>query len=276
MKKVFIIAPSYYTSMNSVKEELEFLRKYFEVHYRKDIFSKWYGFAGNDKRRIDELNEAILSNAEIIWALRGGYGASRILNRINFNTKKKKIFIGFSDFTLIGHSAAQFGHKFIYGPMIKTLFYQRSGTKTVLDILNEPHKRIYNVKGFKKNITGVAKVFCLKLLINLLGTPYEPEFNKNDILFLEDVDEKAYAVDRDIMQLKNGGFLNNIKGIFINLTNIKEKNKLPLIESIEDVLGKRVSFSVKFGHSKKFIPIIYNEKVEIKDEKIVFFDNSII
>ncbi len=276
MKKVFIVAPSYFTSEDSVKRELSFLKEYFEVYFRDDLFSKWFGFAGDDARRIDEINEAIVSDAHIIWALRGGYGSSRILNSINFKTINKKIFIGFSDFTPIGYMATRFGNSFIYGPVVKTISYQKSGVKILIDLLEKPNKRQYNVGGLKENLSGNAKVFCLKLLINLMGTPYEPIFQKNDILFLEDVDEKAYAIDRDIMQLKNAGIFDNVKGAFFNFTNVKEPNKVPLIDSINSILGNRVSFALKFGHSKRFVPIIFNEHVEIKNEKITFFDNSIL
>jgi muramoyltetrapeptide carboxypeptidase len=276
MKKIFLTAPSFALDKKNTLDQIKILRNHFDIVYQNDIFDKWYKFAGTEERRIDELNNAIRSDADIIWAIRGGYGVSQILSKIDFRSEKKKVFIGFSDFSAIGSIAIKFGHKFIYGPMLFTFNYQKSGTKTLFKLLNGDGKtREYRLP-YKKNLNGYASVFCLKLLVNLLGTPFEPKFKRNTILFLEDVGERAYAIDRDLMQLYHSYLLKNVKAIFFNFVNVYRENDIDLKEHIKKVFyDKDLFWGLKFGHSQKFIPIIYGERVEIKNEKIIFYDNFI-
>lgn len=204
-----------------------------------------YGhLAGTDQERAKELND-MFGNPEIqaIIALRGGSGAARILELLDYNaiSENPKIFIGYSDITALHTAiytktrlvtfhaplAVSTWNNFSYNAFRKILF---EGEAVLMrnpedkgDHLTITKHRIRTIN--PGEATGVLLGGNLSVLTGIMGSPYFPAVWKNKILYLEDVGEQVYAVDRMMSQLQLGGVLNEISGfIFGKCTDCKPGN----------------------------------------------------
>jgi len=199
----------------------------------RDIFKSFDFFAGNDSERASLLTESFKNdNIEAVWTARGGYGSIRLLEileqNINEITSNPKLFIGFSDVTAI-HSwfVEKCGFVTVHGPNITTLTrcdkYSRNqifnilqGKESAFEIFGKQIKSIN--PGTAK---GVVKGGNLSTIISLIGTPFEPDYT-DSILFLEEVGEVPYRVDRMLTQMRLAGKFSGIKGLILGDFSYKE------------------------------------------------------
>jgi muramoyltetrapeptide carboxypeptidase len=201
-----------------------------KVKMGKYVSSRFGHLAGTDRERADELNDMFRDDQiKGIIALRGGSGAARILDMIDYEliAKNPKIFIGYSDITALhlaiyaktglvtfhGPLAVSSWNDFSY-PLFRRLLFDR---ETLL--YKNPEStgnNLVQVKNRIRTITpGKAKGILmggnLSVLTGLVGTPYLPQW-ENRILYLEEIGEKIYAIDRMMSQLKMAGILQKISG----------------------------------------------------------------
>ncbi|MCK4642130.1 LD-carboxypeptidase [bacterium] len=278
MRKIFFIAPSWHSDRKELLRARELLPADFNCEIDEDIFKQERMLAGSDERRIREFNKALNSDSDIIWAVRGGYGACRIISDLIFSGAAKKTWIGFSDFSMIGYSAYQAGHNYIYGPMPHTFEYQKTGLKQTITILksnNDATRVIKHHGSIANKISGRVAVFCLKLLVSSMGTPLQPVFDKDTVLFLEDVDERSYALERDLIQLHKCGIFNNIKAIVVNFTNTLKPDEAEPVEWLGRNISLPVLEGIPFGHSTDAIPLIYGQEVDLEKDRIVLSDHCL-
>lgn len=195
------------------------------------VKSRYGHLAGTDEERADELNK-MFSDPEVdaVIALRGGSGAARILDKIDYETIKRnpKIFIGYSDITAIHlaiysktglitfHAplAVSTWNNFSYSSFKKILFDAEAAT---FENPKEKGDNLTITKNRIRTITpGIAKGELLggnlSVLTGIMGSSYFPSNWENKILYLEDVGEQIYAVDRMMSQLQLGGVLDKISG----------------------------------------------------------------
>lgn len=240
----------------------------FKAFYRNDIFDQSRYLAGTDSRRAQELGE-LFSNQEIsaIMFARGGYGSQRIIPLLDagFLSKHRKPVIGFSDVTaLLTYLRQSAGVPTFYGPVITLLGSTKSEMtgKSLLKaitaqgalgkISSEPAKTIKVGKASGK-ITGG----CLTIINSSIGTPYELKF-EDSILFIEDIGEKVYVLDRMLTQLKNCGALSKVKGIIFGSLIPPEQEPYDVKSMIEDVLRDfhgPVIMDFPAGHIDEFITL---------------------
>jgi muramoyltetrapeptide carboxypeptidase len=194
-----------------------------------------YGYlAGTDEQRLADLNAALADpRVDAVWCLRGGYGMTRILPGVDFAAleRRPKVVIGYSDITaLINAIARRSGVVSFHGPMSRTSLtpFSRWHLDRVLTNLSEAGRlgRIAPpadvlVPRENRIVTltpGVAEGRLaggnLTLLQALIGTPYFPDLD-GSILFLEDVGEDLYSVDRMLAHLRTVGALSRLKGVII-------------------------------------------------------------
>lgn len=202
-----------------------------KVKLGKHVKKRYGHLAGSDHERAQEFNK-MFRDPEVdgIICLRGGSGAARILNLIDYNAIRKnpKVFIGYSDITAL-HLAIhkRTGLVTFHGPMatstwnnfavehLKNLLFeaeavQYSNPKDKGGLLTQTKNRIRTIR--PGTATGELLGGNLSVLTNIMGTPYFPTTWDNKILYLEDVGEKIYAVDRMMSQLQLGGVLEKING----------------------------------------------------------------
>lgn len=228
--------------------------------------------AGDDHQRLNDLMD-FFKDEEInaIICSRGGYGSMRILNDIDYNVIKNnpKIFIGYSDITAL-HCA--FNKKAnlttFHGPLFISDFAKNQineyTEKTLFEILTNPYSHNYtNPHEYQCINEGQTEAELiggnLAVITSLLGTKYFPDL-ENKILFLEDIAEPVYKIDRMLTQLKLSGNLDKISGLlfgeFTEITEPKEEI-INLIKKETQNLKIPIGFGFPCGHgsSKATLPL---------------------
>ena len=232
---------------------------------------KSHGYlCGNDQTRADDLNN-MFENKDIkgIFVIRGGYGSVRILNMLDYDKIKEnpKIFAGYSDVTAI-HIALNQNCEMItfHTPMVCTEFYKDVDDYTLQSFSNNIFKDSYlynivNPKNYgdfiplvKGSATGKIIGGNLSVVVSSMGTPYEIN-TKNKILFLEDIDEAPYKIDRMLMQLKQGNKFKDAAGIILGswtgCERMDLKRSLSLKEIFNEIIvpeNKPTIINVACGH----------------------------
>ena len=219
--KVALIAPASSFSREGFLAGCERLRQMgYEPVYAQDIFDRDIYFAGAAERRSRELNEFWQrEDVRALICVRGGYGANYLLEQLDFDlfARQPKILLGCSDITtLLTAIHDRTGLVTFHGPMVaKDL---AGGTFD----LSSWNNCLSGAAGWEVSTNGVevlrpgrarAKLYggCLSMLVASLGTPFEIETD-NTILFIEDVAEKPYRIDRMLMQLRLAGKLESVRG----------------------------------------------------------------
>lgn len=295
--QIAIISPAGAVEEKQLKKGLEMIRqKGFEPVLGKYLFTKFsngYAYAGTEKERISDLNWAFNNDGiSAVWASRGGYGCQHLLGHLQLSKLKKnpKWYIGYSDNTVIQSFLLKNNFVSIHGQTIKTSNFGVSDESydLIFDIL-KGEKPDYKVESNPLNKKGTAEGQLiggnLALIYALLGTPYSFNF-KDKILFIEDIGENYYALDRMMMSLELAGVFRKIKGLIIGgMTNMgDEKDNKNYEESfdgfayqlISDRL-KKYGFPTLFGFPNGHIfdnkPLIIGAdiKMEIEDQVKVQF-----
>ncbi|MFC7348628.1 LD-carboxypeptidase [Chryseobacterium zhengzhouense] len=291
--KIAIISPAGSVEPSQLEKGLEMIKsKGYEPVLGENLYTKFsngYNYAGTEAERLKDMNWA-LNDPEIsaIWASRGGYGCQHLLEGLNLKefTKNPKWYIGYSDNTVIQSYLLKKGFASIHGQTIKTSSFgvTEESYALLFDIL-KGRKPKYSLKShqFNKqgNIEGELIGGNLALVYALLGTKYS--FNFSDkILFIEDIGENFYALDRMMMSLELAGVFKKIKGLIIGgMTNMgDEKDNQQYEESFDEfayqLISDRISkynFPVIFGfpngHIKDNRPLIIGSEITVKVENKV-------
>jgi muramoyltetrapeptide carboxypeptidase len=206
--------------------------------------NKFY-FAGADDARLADFNAALRDDSiTAIWCLRGGYGAMRLLEGLDYEAlrRKPKAIIGYSDITALHCAiATKCGLGSIHGPTARgklTPFSEHSLRTAVTRNANPCGEAPDAETLVKGRAQGRLMGGNLALLCALHGTPYEPTYD-GAVLVLEDVNEAPYRVERMLLQLRLSGALQSCAGIaFGSFTNTGETENKALggTRSMDDVL----------------------------------------
>lgn len=237
-------------------------------------------FSGTDEERRDEL-QAMLDDKNIHAILfgRGGYGTGRIIDQLNFKKfiKNPKWLIGFSDITILhSHIHSNFNIATIHGPMAGA-FNSIKSDDTYVNYLHKiiSGKKIsYSADHHALNRIGSAKGQLvggnLAMLANAVGTKSDIN-TKNKILFIEDVGELLYNIDRMLHQLKRSGKLNKLAGLIIGGFSETKDTERPFGKSVENIIHDIVSdfdfpvcFNFPVSHELKNVPLKIGVDYELK------------
>ena len=259
--------------------------------------------AGTDKERLDDLHQAF-GDAEIkaVWCVRGGYGASRFLPDLNFKLieKNPKIFVGYSDITALHTAIHQnTGLVTFHGPVAASTSSDYT-TKHVAGVLINPSAP-YKIEPSPANVAKESNLFktetitrgkCrgeliggnLSLLTAVAGTPFALRNTKGKILFLEDVAEQPYRVDRMLTQLRQTVDLRRLAGIALGVfedCNPRDGGSQSLIEVLRDRLGDLgipVIYGLSFGHIRDQFTLPVGIKAELDTETatMTFLETGVI
>lgn len=249
-------------------------------------------FSGTDAERTHDLHWAF-SDPEVrgIWCIRGGDGAPRILPEVDFELIRKnpKVFVGYSDITALHVAIHQrCGLVTFHGPVGISRFsdYTKNHVLNVLTKPTAPYK-IALSEANKANPSPLFKTVVvtpgkargrliggnLSLLSALAGTPWALEKLKGKILFIEDVEEQPYRVDRMLTQLRQSADLRSLAGValgvFEDCVPKETKPSPPLIEFIKDRLGDLgipVIYGLSFGHIRDQFTLPVGIEAELDTE----------
>ncbi len=287
---VYLTAPGGYIKDASIIEKAtQLLEKWgLRVEKGKHIQNRQGHFAGTDEQRTSDLQQA-LDNSEIkmIWALRGGYGTNRILDRLNFGKfmENTKIIAGFSDITLLHNKIQNLGfpswHTFMPVNLTKPI-PEEVIEQTRKSLFGEKTTFTFPTAASNKNdfndLEATVTGGNLAILYSTLGTPWEVD-TQNKMLLIEDVGEQLYQIDRMIISLKKAGKLDNLKALLVGqFTDIPE-NDPAFHLSLQEIINEHtkeynypVIFDFPVGHVQKNFPVILGEKAILrnKNHKISF------
>ena len=206
-------------------------------------------FSGTDEERLADLQQMLDDkNIKAILCARGGYGLSRIIDKINFKKFKKrpKWIIGFSDVTVLhSHIFSNYKIASLHAPMAAAFNEDGFKTPSVSSLKNalEGLPADYNFPGHEYNKPGKAKGLLvggnLCLLAHLVGTLSDIN-TKNKILFLEDVGEYLYNVDRLFLQLKRSGKFEKLAGLVIGGFTDSKDTERPFGSSVYELIHQQI------------------------------------
>ncbi|HWZ22477.1 MAG TPA: LD-carboxypeptidase [Cytophagaceae bacterium] len=280
--KVAIIA----TAKNFDKKELVAAIKNIkswglEVIEGKHLYKKHHQFAGTDLERTEELQWA-LDDSEIkaVFCARGGYGTAKIIDEISFKKiiKHPKWVIGFSDVTVLHAQLQKNKMQSIHGVM--PILFGQKDYKLSVEKLKEAifgkeirYKILPNKLNREGEATGKLIGGNLSIICSLIGTSSEMN-TKDKILFLEDVGENLYRIDRMIVQLKRAEKLKMLSGLIMGHFTAIEDNEIKFGKTAYEIIAdavKEYSYPVCFGfpagHEADNLPLILGAELSLAVSK---------
>jgi len=289
--EVAIVSPSFCIEGNILSEAVEFLGKWgLKVRIGKHAASKSSPFAGTDEERLSDLQE-MTDNPDIkaVFCSRGGYGLSRIIDRIDFSELKKtpKWYIGFSDITVLHMWLNEVcGVISIHGEMPLNFNNPKKTRDTFSSLRNALFGDLTYLEWRGKiskpaNVSGEMTGGNLSLLNSLSGTSAEISTN-GKILFIEDVGEYYYHIDRMLTTLRLGGKFEHLSAMIVGGMNKIEEGKVPWGKNIEEtILGITevydfpVIFNFPAGHiaDNRAFYIGKHAKIEVIGDKATLLYN---
>ena len=279
--KVAIAAPARCVTHEEMAFAIHWLKELgFVPVYDDRLFAVHHIFAGDDDFRASVFQE-YLDNEEIeaIWLARGGYGSIRIIDKLDFTKflQHPKWIAGFSDSTVIHGKLSRLGVPSLHSPMPfyfankteeakQSLFNALTGKCLHYEFPANPLNRLGKMEG---EIVGGN----LSVLMGMNGSDIFPETD-GKILFIEEVDEYIYHIDRMMRGLKRAGKLAHLKGLIVGgLTQIKD-NTHPFGQTAEEVIAEAVSeydypvcFGFPAGHFDDNRVLVFGQKSRIEITK---------
>ena len=263
-----------------------------EVVIGENVFNDNGHFAGTDNQRSADFQLALDDKAiKAIWCARGGYGAMRVIDNLNFEKYKEnpKWIIGYSDITAIHNDLHNNKSESIHGIMCKSLEKIDVDNNESISLLKKTlfgEKLSYTTEGNNYNIEGNSNGQLiggnLTLLHCLLGSESSIDTD-GKILFIEDLGEYLYHIDRMLISLKRAGYFDNCKGLIVGDFTDMRKNTTPfgrnLKELILDIVREYdfpVSFGFPAGHGEKNYPMILGREINLevsKQQSTINFSN---
>jgi len=301
-----LVAPGSFISQKQLQASKENLQALgFNVACAKSILAKEGYLAGTDQQRADDLNE-MFSRKDIdgIVAARGGYGCTRILPLLDYEMIRNnpKALVGYSDITaLLFGIFRKTGLVCFHGPVGVSTFNKFS-VDHFTEVLIHPHEKLALYDADEANKTPAYKPLAIRsgkargklvggnlsLVVSVIGTPYDVD-SAGKIIFLEEVGEEPYRVDRMITQMLEAGKFEKAAGValgvFLDCVPKPDDSGVLSSFSVEEVLSTRLSnlnvpvlYGMSFGHiSNKFtLPFGIEAELDSVEQKITLLEPAVI
>ncbi len=246
--KVAILALASKIDPADIQQAIEFMRENWQVDIitGDSVGAAYFDFAGNDNIRAADFQQALNdSSVKAIFSARGGYGSSRIIDKIDFSLFKQnpKWIVGFSDITAVHSHIQSLGFQSLHAPMPKTFMKDNASLKSIEPFLFGK-EAMYEVAAHQMNRTGEAEGLVtggnLCLLAHLIGSASDINYD-NKILFIEDVGEYLYNIDRMMVQLKRAGKLKKLAGLIVGSFNDLKENNEPFGKDAYEIIAEHVA-----------------------------------
>lgn len=288
-----LITPGGYISERQLNNSIESVEKLgFKTFHYNSILSRSGYLGGTDEERTKELKDMFANDkVDGIICARGGYGCNRILPHIDYEIIRQnpKALIGYSDITALLYSIyAKTGLVGYHGPVGISSFNEYS-VDAFNDVLMNPKDKVgfkiaeedidsedkafrpYKINGGKA--TGELIGGNLSIVVTLIGSEYDVDYS-NKILFLEDIGEEPYRIDRMLTELIISGKLQQLNGIILGVfENCETRSRNPEFAksfTLKEVLTDRLAglkipvfYGFSFGHVKNKVTIPFGIQAEI-------------
>jgi len=284
---VGIVATARKISAEEIEPAIKVLNEWdLEVVLGDNLYKTDHQFAGTDEERASDFQK-MLDNDSIkaIIIARGGYGTVKIIDRIDFSRfiTNPKWIIGYSDATVLhSHIYTNFGIETLHATMplnfadaskqtLESLRKALFGKKLKYEFDKAPLSRKGSAKGI---LTGGN----LSILYSLTGTASDIDTD-GKILFIEDLDEYLYHVDRMMMNLKRAGKLSNLAGLIVGALSEMNDNEIPYGKTAEEIVHDAVkeydypvAFDFPAGHTRENRALILGREATISVGKTAYLD----
>ncbi len=251
----------------------------YRVKVSNHVLDRHGILAGSDRVRARELN-AFFADATVkaIFGARGGYGCGRLLPLIDFAAiaRTPKIFLGFSDATFLLNAMVECANTVAFHGPMAAMDFARGLSPASIDHLmrllsGEIRQFDLEARAALRPGTGEGDLIggCLSVLVAMLGTPFAPSFDGR-ILFLEDTGEKAYRVDRMLVQLRQAGVFNRVAGIVfgaIRPIDGSEAERARIADFVAEQtsgLACPVLFGIEAGHGTENMTLPFGVRVRLE------------
>jgi muramoyltetrapeptide carboxypeptidase len=240
--------------------------------------SEFGRFGGTQEQRIADLQAAMDDpDVKAILCSRGGYGIAQIIDKLDFTAfeKSPKWLIGFSDISILHNVITNLGIASIHGIMTKHLTDLPKNSEQVHSLKDILFGKMptYVIRTQPLNIVGKAEGKLiggnLSVLFGLRGSQYDLPY-KNNILFIEDIGEKPYHIDRMMQNLRFSGVLEQLSGMVVGQFSDCEEDPL-MTQSISEIISEAVKeynypvcFNFPSGHVNFNLPLVLGKKVHLQ------------
>ncbi len=284
-----IICPSGFMPFDKAKKCIDILQQWgFKVQVGKTLGNQNNYFSGTDEERLNDLQLMLDDkNIKAVFCARGGYGLSRIIDDINFENfiRHPKWIVGYSDVTLLhAHIFSNFNIASLHAPMAAAFNEMEESEEYINSIYKSliGEHQIYKSASHNLNRNGACEGELvggnLALLAHIIGTKSDIN-TKNKILFIEDIGEYKYNVDRMLMQLKRAGKLNELAGLIVGrFTEIKDTT-IPFGKNIYDIIFdaiKQYNYPVCFDFPVGHVKENYALKIGVKYKLLISEDEVLL
>ena len=274
----------------------------YKVKYSEAIKGRYGYLAGMDQERLADLHRQF-SDPQVngVWAIRGGYGCARLLPYIDYALIRKnpKVLLGYSDITALHNAIHQkTGLVTFHGPVGASTMtdYNVMHLEAVVSNGLSPHRiypceanvakqdPVFSVEIFKAGVaTGALVGGNLSLLSSMVGTPFQVDY-KGKLLFIEDVGEKPYRIDRMLTQLMQSSNLHQAQGIVLGIFDDCQPKDEQYSLSLRDTLHERLSglgipviYGVSFGHIQNMctLPIGVQARLDTDKQTVTLLEKGV-
>ncbi|MFZ6744640.1 LD-carboxypeptidase [Undibacterium sp. JH2W] len=251
----------------------------FKVHSYYKSAAKFQRFGGTDAERARQMHEAAQNpDVQIIMALRGSYGMSRLLPLLDFDllANSGKCFVGYSDFTLVHLAMLARGRTSIAGPMLCDDYIRAQPVEYTLQqfkacVSNTSHTVEFETDAsLEFKVQGKLWGGNLAMLTHAIGTPYWTEV-EDGILFLEDIGEHPYRIERMLLQLHFAGVLSKQKAIVLgnfSAYKLAEHDNgydfNAMLAYIRGLIEVPIITGLPFGHISTRASLVVGSQAELK------------
>lgn len=280
---VSLIAPAgaIFNDDNILKSKKKIEQMGYNVIIGRNVYNKYGYLAGTDEERLEDLHNAFLDKEiKAIFCLRGGYGTIRLLSKIDNRIIKSnpKIFVGYSDITALHSFLSNIELSSFHGPMFNLdLNKNPNNFNLMFNFLEGNIKELkYNLIPLRVgDVSGEIVGGNLAVLCSLIGSKYIYNF-KDKILFIEEINEEPYKIDRLFNQLYLSNVLNMVKCIILgDFSNCspEDENKSLKLEDVFNLLynltDKPIYKGLKSGHGYTNNIIPFGCKSIIKENNLI-------
>lgn len=243
----------------------------FNLKIGKNVGNSYFKFSATDKDRQTELQEMLDDeNIKAIFFARGGYGTVRIIDQLDFTkfSKKPKWLVGYSDITCFhSHLHSELGITSLHAHMGSAYISEKQDLPSTQSIYNAitgtPHRYTTQKHNLQRAGKAQGEIIGgnLALLSDLIGTPSDIDTN-GKILFIEDISEYRYNIDRMMWQLLRAGKLENLAGLIVGSFNDTQDNETPFGITEQEIVHEKVKkfkypvcYDFPIGHQAKNLAI---------------------
>ena len=270
-----ILSPASFPPTENWKQGVEVLESWgLRVRMAPNYLSRHFGLGGTDAERLSDLQQMIDDpSIKAIFPIRGGYGVSRLLDSLDFTgfVSSPKWVVGFSDITALLCELDSIGYASIHGPMPHN-FCQKGGESALQNLYTALFEGVFSVAAPAHPLNRLGEASAeiiggnLSLLSHLVGSR---SFASTDgkILFIEEIGERLYHVDRMLVQLKRAGLFQNLAGLLIGgFTDCNEaslsigKTAYELVAEHTSGTSYPIAFDFPAGHISNNQPLIFGVK----------------